>query len=154
MVKNPPANEGDVRDMGSIPGMGRSPGGGNVNPLRCSCLGNPMDRRSWWATVHRVTEKLTRLKWLSTRFIVLPHQGYTDMTLCSPVARSPEGSFQDQWFVWGRWEWSVVSRVQPGQVCYSPSSPISGCSLAPTDAGSFCEWLASLSPGLTIAGFP
>ena len=47
-VKNPPANAGDVRDMGSIPGSGRTPGGGHGNPLRYSCLENPMDRRSWW----------------------------------------------------------------------------------------------------------
>ena len=51
MVENPPANSGD---MGVIPGSGRSLGGGNGNPLRHSCLGNPMDRGAWWATVHRV----------------------------------------------------------------------------------------------------
>ena len=44
MVKNPPANAGDTRDAGLIPGSGRSPGGGNGNPLQYSCLGNPMDR--------------------------------------------------------------------------------------------------------------
>ena len=44
MVKNLPANAGDTRDTGSIPGLGRSPGGGNGNPLQHSCLGNPMDR--------------------------------------------------------------------------------------------------------------
>ena len=44
MVKNPPANAGDVRDVGSIPGSGRSPGGGHGNPLQYSCLENPMDR--------------------------------------------------------------------------------------------------------------
>jgi len=44
MVKNPPANAGDIRDMGSIPGSGRSPGRGNSNPLQYSCLENPMDR--------------------------------------------------------------------------------------------------------------
>ena len=49
MVKNPPANAGDV---GSIPGLGRSPGEGNGNPLQYSCLGNLMDRAAWWATVH------------------------------------------------------------------------------------------------------
>ena len=52
-VKNPPANAGDV---GSIPGLGRSPGEGNGNPLQCSCLGNPMDRGAWWTTVHGVAE--------------------------------------------------------------------------------------------------
>ena len=52
VVKNPPASEGV---MGSIPGWGRSPGGGNGNPLQYSCLGNPMDRGAWRDTVHGVT---------------------------------------------------------------------------------------------------
>ena len=47
MAKNPPANAGDTGDSGSIPGSGRSPGGGNGNPLQYSCLGNPMDRGDW-----------------------------------------------------------------------------------------------------------
>ena len=51
VVKKPPASAGDV---GSIHGPGRSPGEGSDNPLRCSCLGNPMDRGAWWVTVHRV----------------------------------------------------------------------------------------------------
>ena len=55
MVKNPPANAGDIRDMGSTPGSGRSPGGGNGNLVQYSCLENPMDRAAWYATVHRVT---------------------------------------------------------------------------------------------------
>ena len=54
VVKNPPANAGDVRDTGLIPGLGRSPGGGNDNPLQYSCLKNPMDRGDWRATVHGV----------------------------------------------------------------------------------------------------
>ena len=54
MVKNLPANPGDIRDMGSIPGFGRSPGGGYGNPLQYSCLENPMDRGAWWATVHGI----------------------------------------------------------------------------------------------------
>ena len=58
MVKNPPANAGDV---GSIPGLGRSPGGENGNPLRYSCLEHPMDRRAWWATVHGVAKNQTLL---------------------------------------------------------------------------------------------
>ena len=49
MVKNLPANAGDIRDVGSIPGLGRSPGGGHGNPLQYSCLRNPMDRRAWQA---------------------------------------------------------------------------------------------------------
>ena len=55
-VKNPSPNVGDARDAVSIPGWGRSPGGGNGNPLQYSCLGNPMDRGAWWATVHGVTK--------------------------------------------------------------------------------------------------
>ena len=50
VVKNPPANSGDIRDVDSIPGSGRSPGEGHGNPLQYSCLGNPMDRGAWWAT--------------------------------------------------------------------------------------------------------
>ena len=61
VVKNPPANAGDVRDVSSIPGLGRSPGGGHGNPLQYSCLENPMDRGAWWATVHGVAKSLTRL---------------------------------------------------------------------------------------------
>ena len=48
-------------DLGSIPGLGRSPGEGNGNPLQYSCLENPMDRGAWWAIVHRVTKSQTRL---------------------------------------------------------------------------------------------
>ena len=57
VVKNPPADAGDSGDTGSIPGSGKSPGEGNDNPLQYSCLGNPMDRGAWWATVQRVTKE-------------------------------------------------------------------------------------------------
>ena len=66
VVKNPPANAGDVRDVGSIPGSGRSPGEGNGNLLQYSCLENTMDRGAWQATVHGVTKSWTQLKQLST----------------------------------------------------------------------------------------
>ena len=56
MVKNPPANAGDIRDMGSIPGSGRSPGGGHDNPFQYSYLENPINRTAWWAVVLRVTQ--------------------------------------------------------------------------------------------------
>ena len=59
MVKNPPTNAVDIRDVGLIPQSGRSPGGGHSNPLQYSCLENPMDRGVWWATVHGVTESDT-----------------------------------------------------------------------------------------------
>ena len=59
VVKNPPANAGDTGVMGLIPGSGRPAGGKNGNPLQYSCLGNPMDRGVWWATiVHGVAKKL------------------------------------------------------------------------------------------------
>ena len=56
MVKNLPANAGDTRDAGSIPGSGRSPGVQNGNPLQYSCVENPMSRGAWQATVHGVAE--------------------------------------------------------------------------------------------------
>ena len=56
VVKNPPADTGDIRDMVLIPGLQRSPGEGNGNPLEYSCLENPTDRGAWWATVHRVAK--------------------------------------------------------------------------------------------------
>ena len=61
-VKNPPANAGDMRDAGSIPGSERSPGGGHGIPLQYSGLQNPMDRGAWRATVPRVTKSQTRLR--------------------------------------------------------------------------------------------
>ena len=61
VVKNLPAKAGDGRDAGSIPGLGRSPGGGHGNPLQCSCLENPMDRGAWQTTVHGVAKGWTQL---------------------------------------------------------------------------------------------
>ena len=57
VVKSLPANAGDIRDVGLIPGLGRSPGGGHGNPLQYSCLENPMDREAWQATVLGVTKE-------------------------------------------------------------------------------------------------
>ena len=67
MVKKLPANAGDIRDTGSTPGLGISPGGGHENPLQYSCLENPMDRGVWWATVHSAAKTQTKLKQLSIR---------------------------------------------------------------------------------------
>ena len=61
MVKNPPANAGDARDVGSTPGSGRSPGVGNGNPLQYSCLENSVDRGAWQAAVHGVMKSQTEL---------------------------------------------------------------------------------------------
>ena len=59
MVKNPPANAGNAGDMGSVHGSGRYPGGRNVSSLQYSCLENPMDRGTWWDTVHGVAKSQT-----------------------------------------------------------------------------------------------
>ena len=59
VVMNPPAKAGDIRDTDSIPGLGRSPGGGNGNPLHNSCLEHPMARGAWWATVYRDAKSQT-----------------------------------------------------------------------------------------------
>ena len=61
MIKNPPANTGDTRDVGLIPGLGRSPGVGNDNPLKYSFLENSMDTGAWGARVHGVTRSQTQL---------------------------------------------------------------------------------------------
>ena len=65
VVKNSPADAGDLREASSIPESGRSPGGGHGNPLQSSCLENPRDRGAWQATVQRVTKSRTQLKQLS-----------------------------------------------------------------------------------------
>ena len=61
VLKNLPANAGDRRDAGSIPGLGGFPGGGHDNPFQYSCLENPMDRGAWWAIVCRVAQSWTQL---------------------------------------------------------------------------------------------
>ena len=88
VVKKTPANAGD---LGSIPGLGRSPGGGHGNPLQYSCLENPMGRGAWSTTVHRVTKSGTQLKQLSTHThtlqIVPP--SHRDSSCPLPVTSSP-----------------------------------------------------------------
>ena len=59
VVRHPPANAGDTRDSGLIPGSGRFPGGGHGNSLQYSCLENPMDRGAWWATGHEIAYSWT-----------------------------------------------------------------------------------------------
>ena len=84
MVKRPPASAGDIRDVVSIPGSGRSPGRGHGNPLQYSCLENPMDRGAWRAAVHGLAKSQTRLKQLSM------HTRMTDQTfLAGPTGLPP-----------------------------------------------------------------
>ena len=65
VLKNPPANAGDIRDKGSIPGLGKYPRGGHGNPLQYSCLENPMHREAWRATIHNITKSRTQLRQFS-----------------------------------------------------------------------------------------
>ena len=96
VVKNLPANAGDTRDTGSIPGLGRSPGGGNGNPLQYSCLENPMDRGAWWATVHGVTKSQTWLKWLSSQSLSYRQLFATPWAAgCQAIAQIPVYSVGD-----------------------------------------------------------
>ena len=84
VVKNPPANAGDIRDTGSIPWLGRSLRRGQSNPLQCSCLENPIDREDWRVTIQRIAKSQTQLKrygmhiwwlWLLSTFITLVETG-------------------------------------------------------------------------------
>ena len=71
MVKILPANARDLRDPGSIPELGKSPGGGHSNPLQYPCLENPMDRGAWTVTIHRVTQSQTGLRDFHFHFLKL-----------------------------------------------------------------------------------
>ena len=70
MVKNLPANVGDIRDAGSLSGAGKILWRRAGNSLQCSCLENPMDRGAWWGIVHRVAKSRTRLKQLSMQICI------------------------------------------------------------------------------------
>ena len=71
VIKNLPANAGNIKDVGSVPGSGRSPGEGNGNPVQYSYLEYPSDRGTWWATVHGVAKSQTQLRQLSTHQYML-----------------------------------------------------------------------------------
>ena len=88
VVKNPPANAGDSGDSGLIPGSGRSPGGGNGNPVQYSCLENVVNRGIWQATAHRVAKSRTRLKQLTA---AAAKSLQSCLTLCDPIDGSPPG---------------------------------------------------------------
>ena len=78
MVKSLPANAGDARDIGWVPGWGRSPGEGIVNQLQYSCLEDPMDREAWWATVHAVAKNCTQLSTHAKHCLRLKKRKETD----------------------------------------------------------------------------
>ena len=92
-VKNLLAMQETQAGTSSIPGLGRSPGGGNSNPLQYSCLKNPMDRGAWWVTVYRVTLSRTSLKQLSMAAAGAAAKSLQSCpTLCDPTEGSPPGS--------------------------------------------------------------
>ena len=94
VVKNSPASVGDAGDMGSIPGLGRSPGGGNVDLLQSSCLENPMDRGAWWAPVHGVAKSQT---WLSIWQIVCLPNSCNGWKIRSSLSTHPLSYFAMLW---------------------------------------------------------
>ena len=83
MINNLPANEGDARDVGSIPGLGRSSEEGNGNPPQYSCLKNSMDRGAWWAAIHGGCKKSDTTEKLSMRVSQVPREmEWTNAILC------------------------------------------------------------------------
>ena len=127
LVKNPPASAGDVRDVGSVPGSGRSPEEGNGNPLRSSCLENPMDRGAWRCTVHRAAKSWTQLRthtavhvharpshcaaqWKLTLCCEAAAKSLQSCpTLCDPIGGSPPGSPVPGTLQAGTLEWGAIS---------------------------------------------
>ena len=102
VVKNLPANEGDIRDMGSIPRSRRFPEGGPDNPLH-SCLENSMDRGVWWVMVHRAAKSWTRLKWLSMHAVWLVQMGFLSLKL----------KRQAWWWRWGENGLCLLLQMNP-----------------------------------------
>ena len=101
MVKNPSVNSGDIKNAGSIPGLGKTPGGGHGNPLQYCCLENPMERGAWWAIVHRVAKSRAQLRrqlcialWKVNHSTAAAAAKSLQLcpTLCNPIDGSPPGS--------------------------------------------------------------
>jgi len=86
VVKNLPANAGELGDVDFSPGSGRSHGEGHGNPLQYSCLENPMDRGAWQATVHRIAKSWTQLKQLSTHAHTQRNNGRVNKNISSPTS--------------------------------------------------------------------
>ena len=111
VVKNLPANAGDVRDLGSIRRSGRSPGNGNGNPLQYSCLENPMDRGAWQATVYGVAQNWTWLKQFSTAWYCKEtKEGFPH----GSVVKNPPASAGDRFDPWvGKIPWKRKRQLSP-----------------------------------------
>ena len=98
--KESACNPGEAGDIGSIPGWGRSPGGGLGNPLQYSCLENPVDRAAWWAAAHGVTKSQTRLKQLNTSTYLVTRQ-LINSSNASQLSSSTNDS--ESGCTWGSW---------------------------------------------------
>ena len=100
LVKNLLFNTGDTRGTGSIPGLGRFPGGGHGNLLQHSCLENPKDRGAWWATTHRVTKSQTQLKLLNMhtcKYVCLHKHRYKKRRMYCTWAGRNGKKIRDRW---------------------------------------------------------
>ena len=143
-IKNPPANEGD---LGSIPGLGRSPGEGNGNPFQYSCLGNPVDREAWWATAHGVTKESDMTQRLNNNhpimnegksvFLFLARRGRNKPQPLSPFIKklTPRLSLLTR-------SWRGDSSALPSGMWLGSSHPLLPRSLRPDAGESFIEKLS------------
>ena len=107
VVKNLPANAGDLREEGLIPRSGRSPEEGHGNPLQYPCLKNPMARGAWRATVHRVTKSRTQLKQLSMHTCTYSGHLYSLLGTCVEKAMAPHSSTL---------AWKILWTEEPGRL--------------------------------------
>ena len=136
MVKHPPVNGGDVRDAGSIPGLGRSPGGGHGNPLQYSYLKNPIDRGPWWTSVHRVSKSRTRLSDLACSGVV------TELRI---RARSLEPKISDRKtetspeIMKKTTEKEKLWKITPSSCIIDSWSHLPGCTWLESDTGQYTE---------------
>ena len=149
VVKNSPTNAGDIRNMGLIPGSGRSPGGRHGNPLQYSCLENPRDRGAWQATFHRVAKSQTRPKWpcMHRHKIFLPVAALPQWELNMKVAQLP--GLQVPW-------WHQVCR---NTVClyrrnYGPIRVFLRASCSWRSEGLFGQPFSVAPPLQTLRGLP
>ena len=126
VVKNLSVNAGDIRNSGFILGSRRSPGGGHGDQLQYSCLENPMDRGTCWATVYRVTRSWTGLKCAQTTYIYNKHSK----------------DIQIAWWITVIWKWSEVAQLCP-TLCDSMNCRLPGSSIHEIFQARVLEWVAS-----------
>ena len=169
VVKNLPANAGDIREAGSVPGSGRSPGAGHGNLLQYSCLENPMDRGAWQATVHRVARSQTQLKWLHTHahqedtsiltwfsYLILGQPPGLSLSQLSLLHMEAFGILWVSSFATltcGRWEWASLHPLAP-HMPHTTHHSYSGTMRWP-DFKHFCPRLSgllSLQPQSVVQG--